>query len=301
MTRHRVLIAVAVFFAAAPARAQDATMSNEMRAEYLFHRGEKKFDSGKYAEACADFAESLKLGPRLGTLLNLALCHETTGKLATAWKEFHHAAAWASQKSEKERHDFAMQHVVSLEPRLPRAVFQLPAGTPITSLDVDGEPLPESQWYLPLYLDPGEHALGCSAPGKRRTSLSFRVVPSAVDQIVVIPPLVDEAVPYVPPKPPPPPPPADPDEGRRFGGWIAIGVGAIGVGLGTTFGALAIGARDDIGTHCAGNNCDAIGAQRFRDAQDLATVSTVAFTVGLLAVATGAYFVLSSRSPGTKP
>src|SRR5262245_45831894 len=139
MTRHRLLLGAAVLLAAADARAQESPMSNEMRAEYLFQRGEKKFDSGKYAEACADFGESLRLGPKLGTLLNLALCHETVGKLATAWKEYNHAAAWAAQNKQTDRHDFASQHVQALEPRLPRAIFQLPAGTTIATMEVDGE------------------------------------------------------------------------------------------------------------------------------------------------------------------
>lgn len=298
MTRHHLLFGLAVFLAAGAASAQESQMSNEMRAEYLFQRGEKKFDAGKYAEACADFAESLRLGPKLGTLLNLALCHETTGKLATAWKEFHHAAAWAAQKSEKDRHDFAMQHVVALEPRLPRAVFQLPAGATITGLDVDGEPLPESQWYLPLYLDPGEHAVACTAPGHLRRTVSFRVVPSATDQFVIVPPLLEE-----PPPPPPRPAPKleDPDATKRLVGIIALGAGGTGILVGSLFGGLAISARDDIGTHCAGNTCDALGAQRFRDAQDRATVSTVSFTIGALALAAGAYLFFTSRPAGTKP
>ncbi len=296
MTRHHLLLGVAVFLAAGAARAQESTMSNEMRAEFLFQRGEKRFDAGKYAEACADFAESLRLGPKLGTLLNLALCHETVGKLATSWKEFQHAAAWAAQKNEKDRHDFALQHVLALEPRLPRAVFQGPAAATLAEVDVDGEPLPDSQWYLPHYLDPGEHSVAASAPGKQRRSVTFRVVAAATDQIVVVPPHVDEPP---PPKPAPPPPPSDPDANRRLGGYIALGAGAAGIAIGAIFGGLAIGARDEIGTHCSGNVCDPAGASHFRDAQDNATVSTVAFAIGAVAAAAGAWFVLTSRPATT--
>ncbi len=292
MTRHRLLLGVAVMLAAADARAQDAPMSNEMRAEFLFQRGEKKFDSGKYAEACADFAESLRLGPKLGTLLNLALCHETVGRLATAWKEYNHAAAWAAQNKQADRHDFAVQHVLALEPRLPRTVFQLPAGAAIATMDVDGEPLPDSQWYMPIYLDPGEHSVAITAPGKQRRSTSFRVIASPNEQIVVVPAMLDEAPPA--PKPPPPPPP-DADATKRLGGWAALGLGAAGVLLGTAYGVMAINARDEIGTHCSGSVCDPIGAPHYRDAQDRATVSTVAFGIGIVAAAAGVWLLVTSR------
>src|SRR5262249_5770680 len=148
-------------------------LSNEGRADVLFHSGEKKFDSGDYAGACHDFSESLKLGPRLGTLLNLALCHETTGKVVTACSEFSHAAAWATQNGQRDRQEYATMHIRSLEPKLPRVVLQLPTQR-VESIDVDGEPVPEPRWYLPLYMDPGEHHLAVIAPGKKRTAVSFR-------------------------------------------------------------------------------------------------------------------------------
>src|SRR5690242_9319584 len=87
-------LSVALSLAPSSARAEPRDsaprLSNEGRADVLFHSGEKKFDSGDYAGACVDFSESLKLGPKLGTLLNLALCHETTGRIVTAWSEFTH-------------------------------------------------------------------------------------------------------------------------------------------------------------------------------------------------------------------
>src|SRR5438128_11228376 len=100
-------VVAALVLASSFASAQEApsAASNEMRAEYLFRTGEKKFDAGKYAEACADFSESLRLGPKLGTLLNLALCHEMVGKYATAWSEWNHGAVWATENGQKDRHD----------------------------------------------------------------------------------------------------------------------------------------------------------------------------------------------------
>lgn len=275
--------------------------SNEVRAEALFRSGEKKFDSGRHVEACNDFRESLRLGPKLGTLLNLALCHETIGKTATAWSEYHHGAAWAAQNGQKERRDFAMQHAAALETQLPRVLFQLPTTTAIASVEVDGEPLADSRWYLPVFLDPGEHSVTLSAPGKERASVKFRVIRVSSEQLVSIPSLEDEK------KAPPPvvvqpvPIPTDPDSARRFVGFVTLGAGGVGLALGMTFGFLAVSKRDEIGARCSGNRCTDVGADLYRDAQSKAAIATWSTALGVGAAAVGGWLVLTSRSASRGP
>jgi hypothetical protein len=292
---------VAGFARDASAQGAPSGLSNEMRAEYLFRSGEKKFDSGKYAEACADFKESLRLGPKLGTLLNLALCHETIGKPATAWGEFHHGAAWAAQNGQKDRHDFAMQHAVALEMKLPRVLLQLPADRALESVDVDGEPLPDSRWYLPVFLDPGEHSVTISAPGKQRSTVKFRVTDSPTEQLVNVPGLTDDVAHPAPLPPPPPGTPGDPDRARRITGLALAIAGGAGVALGLTFGLLTVEKRDEIGSQCSGNRCTAEGAQIYRDAQSRATVATVSTLLGVGAGAVGGFLFFTSRPASSRP
>lgn len=227
--RIRTLLGAAPFVFAATTALADET--NEQKAERLFRAGEKKFDTGKAVEACGDFSASLKLAPKLGTLLNVALCHETTGKPATAWHEYHHAAAWAAQNGQKDRREYALAHLAALEPKLPRVGLQLPPLMAISSLDLDGEPLPEQRWYLPLFLDPGEHAIAVSAPGKQRTTVRFRVIDSPTEQLVVIPSPPDEV--SAPKKPEASP------AGTPTWALVAIGAGALVAGgaLGYVLGA----------------------------------------------------------------
>jgi tetratricopeptide (TPR) repeat protein len=250
-------------------------LSNEARAEKYFRSGEQKFDSGDYAGACEDFSESLKLGPKLGTLLNLALCHETTGKLVTAWHEFTHAAAWAAQNNQRDRHEYATQHIRALEPRLPRIVLQLPATRPIESIDLDGEPVPEHRWYLPLYLDPGEHHLAVSAPGKRRTTVAFRVVSSPTDQLVMVPPLADDIRALNPT--------TTVDPTRRTLGLTGLGLGALAFIAGTTFGVLALGA----------DSHDTL--------KDAATLSTASFVTSAAFAVVGGWLLWTSTAAGASP
>lgn len=269
-------------------------MSNEMRAETLFRSGEKKFDSGQYVEACNDFGESLRFGPKLGTLLNLAFCHEVMGRSATAWREFQYAAAWAAQNGQKDRHEFAMSHVLALEPKLPRVALQLPTDRAIASVEVDGEPVPESRWYLPLYLDPGEHAVAISVPGKKRGTVSFRVVDSPTEQLVMVPAPADD-IPEPAPKVVSENP--DPHHTRRLAGYVTLGAGVVGLAVGATFGIMALSKLSDVDAHCAGQACDAAAGDLSRDAHRDGTISTVSFVLGAAAAAVGGYIVLTSGPP----
>jgi hypothetical protein len=265
---------ISISISISSAYASEPQLSNNGRAEVLFRSGEKKFDSGDYQGACADFTESIKLGPKLGTLLNLALCHETTGKLVTAWSEFHHGAAWAAQNGQRDRLEFAKEHIRSLEGRLPRIVLNLPAERAISGIDIDGEPVPEPRWYLPLYLDPGEHMLAVTAPGKERTTVAFRVILAPTDQIVSVPSLPDAK--------PQPGSFGAVDQTKRFLGLVGLGVGVMGLAVGTTFGVLAI-TRDD-------GDSSAI--------KDNATGATIGFVAGAVFAGAGGYLLWTSGSRG---
>ena len=278
LTRRTLLAASVVVVTLPRAAHADAPMSNEMKAEQLFRAGEKNYDSGKYAEACTNFQDSLKLGPKLGTLLNLALCHETVGKLATAWSEFHYGAAWAAQNNQRDRREFAVAHILSLETRLPRVSLQLPAATAIATIDIDGEPLAEQRWYLPLYLDPGEHVVAVTAPGKKRSNVSFRVVASPNEQLVVIPALADDDG-LGPPPPSAKGAPPDPNKGKRTTGYVLLGVSGFAFLGGLGLAAVALSSND-------------------ADVKGPATASTIAFAASGLAAGAGLYLVLSSGPAG---
>src|SRR5262245_1202284 len=72
-------------------------------AEGLFQEGRKAMASGQIADACAKFSESYRIAQRLGTLLNLATCHEAEGKTASAWAEFVEAAALSRRSDQADR------------------------------------------------------------------------------------------------------------------------------------------------------------------------------------------------------
>jgi hypothetical protein len=73
-------------------------------------------------------------------------------------------------------------------------------------------------------------------------------------------------------------------------------VGIVGVGLGAAFGAAALSSKSAGDSHCAGKFCDAKGLSDESSAHSQATLSTVFFAIGAVALGAGAYLVLTSPS-----
>src|SRR5687768_11915066 len=102
---------------ASPARADNAAIANA-----LFDEGKRLMQSGKFAEACTKFADSQRLDPGVGTILNLAACYEKNGQTASAWSAYRAAAAAARDKGQSAREKAARESVARLEPGLLKVI-----------------------------------------------------------------------------------------------------------------------------------------------------------------------------------
>ncbi len=88
-------LAAALALAASPAAADD-TMA---RADALFAEGVKLRDSNLEL-ACAKFGESLQLNPQaIGVLLNVAMCDERQGRIASAVRRYRETRERAREQS----------------------------------------------------------------------------------------------------------------------------------------------------------------------------------------------------------
>ncbi|HEY6459621.1 MAG TPA: hypothetical protein VIY73_05695, partial [Polyangiaceae bacterium] len=106
--RLAALLAVAGAAASATSTARaEPTPANRTLAQSLFEEARKLMAAKDYAAACPKLAQSETLDPSPGTLLNLAVCHQEAGRLATAWSEFNDAAASARTAHEDPRVSFA--------------------------------------------------------------------------------------------------------------------------------------------------------------------------------------------------
>src|SRR5262245_41606279 len=109
-------------------RASTAAAQDSVAAEALFQQAREAMKASDWAGACAKFTESQRLGPAVGTLLNLAYCSEKLGRVATAWQ--HYRQALDQLPPGDERIGPARDRIEALQPRLPRIVLTLHAAAP---------------------------------------------------------------------------------------------------------------------------------------------------------------------------
>jgi hypothetical protein len=297
-----------------PVRAQT---DNAALAESLFREGKRLSNEHKFAEACPKFAESYKLDPGLGTLLNLAICHESEGKPATAWAEFSEASSRAKREGDSDRAQLADEHVRALEPKLSHINVALAPGAAVAGLVIkfDSRELASAALGLPIAIDPGKHVLQASAPGKESSTQAFDIPSTPTTLTLTVPVLKDSAsapgagglaVAAVPPPAPAAAPPATaPTEphssssGSNTGAIVSgVATGAFVAGAVVT-GVLYSSKRSDF------NDANASGdPSRFdkRDsAQTLGTVNAV--LIGGAAVSAGifVYFLVSGGKHESPP
>jgi hypothetical protein len=157
----------AAFVAFAPPAAAQTVDTDRQIAQQLFDDGRALLEARRYAEACPKFAESQRLDPGGGTLVNLALCHELEGKTATAWSEFRDALGQAVKDDRKDRQELARTHIADLAPKLMRIVVEVPErlASRDPEINLDKSRLPDAAWNTPIPVDPGEHRVSVSIAG----------------------------------------------------------------------------------------------------------------------------------------
>ncbi|MBX3232368.1 MAG: hypothetical protein KIT84_22345 [Labilithrix sp.] len=172
--------------------------------------------------------------------------------------------------------------------RLPSVVFHLkePSGADISTatLSVDGTPL-DVAIGAEIVLDPGPHHFTIDAGGAReeRTLVLLEREKGRRETVVIgAPRPVARAVDTRPPS-----------SAWRTAGFLVLGAGAVGLGIGTAFGIDAIVKERSAGCD-ASNVCDDPSYRR--DARAAARVSTIALAAGAgLAIAGGLLVFLSPR------
>ncbi len=308
VTTAAIALVAALSVASGAARAQ--SLGDKALAETLFQQGRDLFDAGKTDEACLLFEQSQRLEEKLGTLLNLAVCHEKQGRTATAWAEFTEAAAIADKRGEAQRAEFARERVKALAGKLSHVVVSLAEDAPGLVVSIDGSAL--SVHGVPLPLDPGTHKVEARATGRRVWATQVEVPPGPSKTTVQVPALaLEESPPPVggspPVKPPDPPPdkpkPPPPDEGEVSpAAWVLFGVGGAGIVLGAITGGVSLAKTSDLEEACnRPRGCPPAVAEDLSSANTLANVSNVSFVVGGASAVAGLVVLLVTLPSGDAP
>jgi hypothetical protein len=296
-----VLAAGLVSAAAGDARAEPSEGS-AAAAESLFQEARKLIDAKRFSEACPKLVASHKLAPAVGTLLNLADCYERAGQLASAWARFHEAIALAQRLGRPDREKTAKDRADKLEPRLIR--LTIVSQDKDADVKLDGNVLDPAVLGTPVPVDPGKHAIEASAKGKKPFTTTIDVSDRVRTPSVEVPAL--DADPDAVKASTPPTTDSYPEEARsdgstqRIASYVLMGVGVVGIGVGTVFGLKTSSTWSDAKTHCTGLECDRTGVQLATDAKNAGTVSTIAFVAGGALLAGGAILFFTAPSAHAK-
>ncbi len=313
MSANKLLLAVlalvtAMGLVASPARAQEAVAA----AQALFDDAKRLMGEQRYDEACPKLAESNRLDPGTGTLLNLGVCYEQAGKTGSAWSAFKQAQLMGRREGREDRVTFAAAGIARLEPRLSRLTVSVPPAARVAGLVVtrDGLPISEATFGSPLPVDPGTHQVIARAPKHEQWAQTVVVGEAADHETIQVPALVPSPVaPPLAPTPRPTSPPGPAQEGddgatQRTAGFVVAGIGGAATAAGLVFGGLAISAESDADELC-GDGAVACPTQEGRDATDSAHRSATlanGFTFGGLGlVAVGLTVALLAPSEPAEP
>lgn len=170
--------------------------ADEATAETLFQEGLAAMKRNDYAVACEAFAASNKADPSPGTQINLALCYEKQKKWASAWTWYRSAVGLAQQRGQKEREQLAEEAANRIKAQLHYIVISVKDPPPGLVVKRDGAEVVTmvAGKEVPLPIDPGEHVIEVSAPGKKPWSQTIQIADDAKTDRIDVPKLEDAPV-----------------------------------------------------------------------------------------------------------
>lgn len=251
---------------------------------------------GDHAEAAVRFAESQRLEPAPGTLLNLAIAEEKLGRLSSAWA--HARSAVEQLPSSDDRAAVARDVFARLDRRVPRIVLRTKGLPRDARVELDGSELRAGSFGLPIPVDPGPHRVTIAAPGHVDRVLQLAAAEAEtvegdieVGPVVVVGTKLRDTHVTV----------GSGSTVRTFG-WVSLATGGIAAIAGGVSGALAMDRNGTVEDRCEGRFCDREGAAAAVEGRTFATVSTAMFVgAGVLVAAGVVMLIVSPRSAPTRP
>jgi hypothetical protein len=281
------------------------TRADSATAQGLFEDARKLMAKGAYAEACPMLEESQRVDPGSGTLLNLGICYEHQGRLASAWTTLLEAASAAKQIGNANRETAARQRASALSSRLGRIAIRVTTKTAGLEIVRDGAVVRPAQWGASIPADAGSHTVVATAPGFKVWESKIALKDGATVTVDVPELAPTSGAPIETPKAsatqapskaaPAPAVAASTSESsssstQRTVALVAGGIGIAGVAVGTVFGLKSMAAHDDSQAPgvCSGGDClTNEGVELTETARKAGNVSTIAFAVGAAGLVAG--------------
>lgn len=286
------LLLLACVLASPEAHAEDA--ETRTAARDLATQGAQAFDSGRYADASDFFrrAHELVHAPtialmqarsltKLGLLLEAIDVYEQTARFKLG-PDSPEAYAGAVQSAQTELED--------VRKRVPRLKLTLLGATSdeLPQVTMDDRPTPAALLGVERPINPGPHRIAVRLGGQLRASRSLSLLEGESYRVDLdVQPARPAPVPSAPT-----PEAAQPTERKstatnyRLWGYVGLGVGALGLGVGTYTGLRALQHKSELDLVCH-PDCPPTSAEDLHGFRTNRTVSWISYGVGLAAVAGG--------------
>lgn len=280
----RILL-VATTLALAPAIAHAApSRQDRAHARTLAAEARKASKAGSYDEAASKLEQAVQLDPVAQYRLDLARAYAGEGKLVEAKGALDqlfdesatpHANRFVVQAGKK--------LAAELEPKIPTIAVAITGPDESSAhIQIDGKDVAAG---AEVPFDPGEHVVGADADGFEHAERKVTLTEGQHEKVSLT--LAKTPPPPVAEKPP-----------SKVPAYVALGVGAVGVGLGTAFGIMAFHDKSKAEESCSGNVCKPAAQSAIDSSLTKGNVSTVAFVVGGVGLAAGAYlWFRASKKP----
>lgn len=278
-------------------------------------QGADAFDGGRWQEAVDLFTRAEAIVHSPIHLLYLGRAQLKLGQWVKAYENFNRikreGAPVNAPAAVKKAIDDASKELTQLEPQLPQVAAKVKNATADVEVQMDGTTIPPLLVGLMRPVDPGQHVFVAKTATAASESVALDVQPSSRHTVELeLKPLHAPApVPLVAAPPPSTPPaPVTHDTGAgpsgtnglRIASYAALGLGVVGVGLGTVFLIQAGSTQEEADDLCPSAPCDPARKSQIDakddDAASQRTMAVVGYGVGGAALAAGVtLFVLSGK------
>ena len=251
-------------------------------ADELFAKGVALRDTN-LEQSCAYFRQSLEMNPQaIGTLMNVALCDEKLGKIASAVERFSEARDRAKEGNLPEYATEAEAHINALTPEVPKVTLRFAGERPAGTRVLIGERVIASELYdggKQVNVDPGELVIVVSAPGRLAYETKLMIA-KREEKAIEVPELAKGVT---------------VKSSRRTIGVITTAAGGTFFVTGAVLGLVARSIyRKNYDEGCDSRGCDAEQQSQTERARTIGNVGTVVGLVGLAGAGVGVYLWLTA-------
>jgi hypothetical protein len=321
------LVALALELGTGPSWAQSDDERAGARA--AAEQAVKAYAEGRWADTVDLMSRAEKLVHAPTHLLYIGQAEEKLGHLVSANETYLKVTREKLRPDAPEAfvsaQEEAKRRAEAIRGRLSQVSIVVQGASPQSPVEVvmDGKKVPEALLGVPHPVDPGEHKFEARATTMQSGTATIQLREGGSETVVLtlqnrpeasansgvaatLPttkagdgnqPSSSDAAPT--------PSPSEGSSGMKIGGYVSLGVGVVGAGIGTGFLIRYLGKHSDANALCPNGECQASNASQIHqldsDAKTAGTVAIVGFTVGGIGLAAGVTMLLLSRPSDSRP